>query len=41
VNFNLNLEGPLQNVLKYKPGGGHIPENIRAQLEAYEKEHGR
>lgn len=40
VNFNLNLEGPLQNILKYKPGGGHIPDSIRTQLEAYEKKHG-
>ncbi|MDD9899977.1 MAG: YdbH domain-containing protein, partial [Alphaproteobacteria bacterium] len=25
VNLNFNVEGPLQNILKYKPGGSQIP----------------
>lgn len=36
VNFNLNLEGPLQNILKYNPGSSSIPDSIRKQMEAYE-----
>lgn len=39
VNFNLNVEGPLQSILKYNPGGSQIPDNIKKQLEEYEKQH--
>jgi hypothetical protein len=41
VDFHLNLEGPLENVLKYNPGGSHIPDSIRQQLEAYEAKNAR
>lgn len=41
VALNLNVEGPLQNVLKYKPGGSQIPDNIRKNLEEYEKTHAK
>jgi hypothetical protein len=36
VNFNLNVEGPIENLLKYNPGSSQIPDGIRKQLEAYE-----
>lgn len=39
VNINLNVEGPLENILKYSPGGTQIPDNIQKQLEEYEKKH--
>ena len=39
VNINLNVEGPLENILKYSPGGNQIPDNIQKQLEEYEKKH--
>jgi hypothetical protein len=35
------VEGPLQNVLKYKPGGSQIPDSIKKQLEEYEKQHAK
>lgn len=41
VALNLNVEGPLQNVLKYKPGGQQIPDTIKKQLEDYEKNHAK
>lgn len=41
VSLNLNVEGPLQNVLKYKPGGSQIPDTIKKQLEQYEKTHAK
>jgi hypothetical protein len=41
VDFNLNLEGPLGNVLKYNPGGSQIPDSIKQQLEAYEASHAK
>ena len=40
VNLNFHVEGPLQDVLKYTPGGSQIPESIRHQIESYEKKHG-
>ncbi len=39
VNINLNVEGPLENILKYSPGSSQIPDNIQKQLEEYEKKH--
>lgn len=36
VNFNLNVEGPIESILKYSPGSSNIPDGIRKQLEAYE-----
>ena len=36
VSLNLNVEGPLENILKYSPGSSQIPDNIRKQLEEYE-----
>jgi hypothetical protein len=39
VNLNFNVEGPLQNVIRYNPGGSQIPDNILKQIESYEKEH--
>ncbi|TAL34877.1 MAG: hypothetical protein EPN97_07810 [Alphaproteobacteria bacterium] len=41
VDFNLNLEGPLENVLRYAPGGSQIPDSIKQQLEAYEASHAK
>lgn len=41
VNFNLNVEGPLENIIRYSPGSSRIPDSIRKQMEAYEKAHGR
>lgn len=37
VSLNLNVEGPLENILKYSPGSSQIPDSIRHQLEEYEK----
>ncbi len=37
VSLNLNVEGPLENILKYSPGSSQIPDSIRKQLEEYEK----
>jgi len=39
VNINLNVEGPLENILKYAPGSNQIPDTIQKQLEEYEKKH--
>lgn len=39
VNINLNVEGPLENILRYSPGSSQIPDNIQKQLEEYEKKH--
>lgn len=39
VSINLNVEGPLENILKYSPGSNQIPESIRKQLEEYENAH--
>lgn len=39
VSLNFNVEGPLQNVIKYRPGNTRIPDSIREQMEKYEKEH--
>ena len=41
VNFNLNLEGPLENVLRYAPGGSQIPDSIKQELQAYETSHAK
>jgi hypothetical protein len=41
VNLNLNVEGPLQNVLKYNPKSSQIPDSIKKQLEEYEKQHAK
>ena len=38
VSFNLNVEGPIENVLKYNPGGSQIPDSIKKQLESYEND---
>jgi hypothetical protein len=40
VVINFNVEGPLQSVIEYAPGGARIPDDIRAQIETYEKQHG-
>ena len=37
VALNLNVEGPLENILKYSPGSSQIPDSIRKQMEEYEK----
>lgn len=37
VSLNLNVEGPLENILRYSPGSSQIPDSIRKQLEEYEK----
>lgn len=39
VNINLNVEGPLENILRYSPGSNQIPDTIQKQLEEYEKSH--
>lgn len=39
VNINLNVEGPLENILRYSPGSSQIPDHIQKQLEEYEKRH--
>lgn len=41
VSINLNVEGPLENILKYSPGSSQIPESIRKQLEEYENAHSK
>ena len=41
VNLNLNVEGPLQSVLKYNPGGSQIPDSIKKQIELYEKKNAK
>ena len=41
VNLNLNVEGPLENVLRYNPGSNNIPDSIREQIESYENEHAK
>lgn len=38
VHINLQLEGPLQNVLKMNASTSEIPDHIRSQIEAYQKE---
>ncbi len=38
VNINLTVEGPLQSVLKYSPGGSQIPDSIKQQIENFEKQ---
>ena len=39
VNINLNVEGPLENIIRYSPGSNQIPDQIQKQLEEYEKSH--
>ncbi|MDE1152762.1 MAG: YdbH domain-containing protein [Micavibrio sp.] len=41
VNFNLNVEGPIENIIRYNPGSNRIPDGIRKQLEDYEAKHGK
>ena len=41
VNFNLNVEGPIENIIRYNPGSNRIPDTIRKQLETYEANHGK
>ena len=41
VNFNLNVEGPIENIIRYNPGSNRIPEGIRKQLEDFETKHGK
>lgn len=41
VEINLNLEGALQNVLKYNLGAYQLPETIQKHIEEYEKRHGK
>jgi len=41
VNFNLNVEGPIENIIRYNPGGSRIPDAIRQQLQDYEAKHGK
>lgn len=41
VNFNLNVEGPIENIIRYSPGSSRIPDSIRKQMEAYEAAHGK
>lgn len=36
VNFNLNVEGPLSNLVKSYPGSSRIPDSIRKLMEVYE-----
>jgi len=40
VNFNLNVEGPIGNILKYAPGNSRIPDGITQQMKEYEAKHG-
>lgn len=40
VNFNLNVEGPIGNILKYAPGNSRIPDGIMQQMKEYEAKHG-
>ncbi len=37
VKLNLNVEGPLQNILRYAPGNSTIPDTIEQQLEQFEE----
>lgn len=37
VAFNINLEGPLQNVVNTDLGASHIPDNIKEKIEEFEK----
>ncbi|MDI1226677.1 MAG: YdbH domain-containing protein [bacterium] len=41
VNFNLNVEGPIENIIRYNPGSNRIPDTIRKQLETYEANHAK
>ncbi len=41
VNFNLNVEGPIENIIRYNPGSSRIPDGIRKQLEDFETKHGK
>lgn len=41
VNFNLNVEGPIENIIRYNPGSNRIPDTIRKQLKTYEANHGK
>ncbi|HYD19141.1 MAG TPA: YdbH domain-containing protein [Patescibacteria group bacterium] len=41
VNFNLNVDGPLENIIRYNPGGSRIPDAIRKQMENYEASHAK
>lgn len=37
VKLNLNVEGPLQSIVKYAPGSSSIPDNIQKKLEEFEE----
>ncbi len=37
VKFNINVEGPLQSIVKYAPGSSSIPDNIQKKLEEFEE----
>lgn len=41
VSLNLNVEGPLENILKYSPGSSQIPDSIKKQMEEYENAHAK
>lgn len=36
VKLNLNVEGPLQNIVRYAPGSASIPDAIQNQIEQFE-----
>lgn len=36
VKLNLNVEGPLQNIVRYAPGSKNIPDAIQKQIEQFE-----
>lgn len=36
VKLNLNVEGPLQNIVRYAPGNETIPDAIQKQIEQFE-----
>lgn len=36
VKLNLNVEGPLQNIVRYAPGNESIPDAIQKQIEQFE-----
>ncbi len=36
VKLNLNVEGPLQSIVKYAPGSDNIPDAIQKQFEQFE-----
>lgn len=40
VVVNFNVEGPLQSVIQYAPGGSNIADGVREQIETYERVHG-